>query len=82
MIIRPTGRRIQFERIPHPKPKPGEIVVPRPPSEECRVLAVGWKCHHIKKGDRVLISLRDGEAPIEGITGRLIHEDKVLAILS
>lgn len=79
--FRPIGPRVQFERIPHPAPKKGELIVPRPPSEEARVIAVGSKCEHVKAGDRVLIPLNVAGIVTEGIPGRLCEESQVVAII-
>lgn len=80
MKIRPTHYRVQFERIPHPAPKKGDLIVPRPPSMEARVIAAGPKCEHVKAGDRVFIPLNIGHT-VDGLEGRLCLEGEILAII-
>lgn len=79
--FRPIGVLVHFKRIPHPAPKEGELIVPRPPSEEALVIAVGHKCEHVKAGDRVLIPLKVAGITIPNFEGRLCEESQVEAIV-
>lgn len=79
--FRPTQDRVQFTRILPPPPKPGEIVIPREPGRECRVLTTGPKVQHVKAGDTVLIDFNVGQQ-IAGIEGRTCRESEILAIIT
>lgn len=79
--FRPIKDRVQFERIPHPAPKKGALIIPRAPSEECRVIAVGPKCLVVKAKDRVLIPLSVSGITAPGVDGKICEESQVVAIL-
>jgi co-chaperonin GroES (HSP10) len=80
--FQPTSDRVLFERIPHPAPKKGELIIPRPPSQEARIIAVGKKCQHLKAGQRVIIPLSVAGITLNGVIGKLCLESQVEAILT
>ena len=80
--FKPHQNRVLFKRI-HPEQDPSAVVAGTKPDIplECRVLAVGPHCEHVKPGMKVLIPRPEGMT-VQGVQGLLCREPAVLAIVS
>ena len=76
----PHKNRVLFERVKKPQPKGVVATIVEDIPLECRVLAVGPKCEHVKPGMTVLIPRSEGMT-MQGVSGLLCYETSILAIV-